>query len=201
MATKKAQSMVGTLKARLVGATPLVMHRAQLLADPISEVSRAMKKISAKGTRKTDEDHEEMARLEWLGGLYWGEEQGYHIPGDNVRKALIEAGRLRKQGKAIERYVEVSDAKLIFAGADLAPAELYGSANRAYISRESAQVGGRRVMRTRPIFRRWEADVEITFLPGQIDEETVRDLLDSAGRYIGVCERSFRRWGRFSVKT
>ena len=57
-----------TLKARLTGLVPLILHNARL-ADPLDPISKAMKTVSSK-RKKTDADFEELARLEFEGGLY-----------------------------------------------------------------------------------------------------------------------------------
>ena len=50
------------------GGSPLVMHNERL-ADPLDEYVRDIAKLSRK-RQKTEADHLEIARLEFLGGLY-----------------------------------------------------------------------------------------------------------------------------------
>src|ERR1700748_2033656 len=50
------------------GCTPLVIHNVRL-ANPLDSYTRAIKAISSKRS-KTEDDHAEMMRLEWEGGLY-----------------------------------------------------------------------------------------------------------------------------------
>lgn len=53
----------------LTGVTPLLVHNARL-ADPLDPIVRQTKPISGKRS-KTEEDHLELARLEFIGGLYY----------------------------------------------------------------------------------------------------------------------------------
>jgi len=63
-------------------------------------------------------------------------------------------------------------------------------------------------IRIRPMWRKWEADVTVEFDADMITPESVVNLLDRAGRQVGVGEgRPFSKnsvgqgWGTFTVKT
>jgi hypothetical protein len=63
-------------------------------------------------------------------------------------------------------------------------------------------------IRIRPMWREWEADVTVEFDADMITPESVVNLLDRAGRQVGVGEgRPFSKnstgqgWGTFTVKT
>jgi hypothetical protein len=63
-------------------------------------------------------------------------------------------------------------------------------------------------IRIRPMWREWEADVTVEFDADMITAESVVNLLDRAGRQVGVGEgRPFSKnsvgqgWGTFTVKT
>lgn len=63
-------------------------------------------------------------------------------------------------------------------------------------------------IRIRPMWREWEADVSIEFDADMITPESVVNLLDRAGRQVGVGEgRPFSKnsvgqgWGTFQVVT
>ena len=62
-------------------------------------------------------------------------------------------------------------------------------------------------IRIRPMWREWEADVTVEFDADMITAESVVNLLDRAGRQVGVGEgRPFSKnsvgqgWGTFTVK-
>jgi hypothetical protein len=57
-------------KVKITGQRALLMHNAQL-ADPLHPTTRRIKQLTAIGSSKrSDEEHQELARLEFHGGLY-----------------------------------------------------------------------------------------------------------------------------------
>jgi hypothetical protein len=61
-----------------------------------------------------------------------------------------------------------------------------------------AKAGTSRVIRTRPIFREWSAELVVKFLPSLLNEKDVRSFLVTAGEQIGLLDWR-PRFGRFSV--
>ena len=57
-----------SIKVRLIGDRPLLMHSGRL-ADPLDDIVGDLAKITGKRV-KTSADHEEIARVEWHGGLW-----------------------------------------------------------------------------------------------------------------------------------
>lgn len=51
-----------TIRFRLTGATPLIMH-ADTMVDPFHPLTREKKKLTAKKSNKTDDDLRRIARL------------------------------------------------------------------------------------------------------------------------------------------
>lgn len=126
------------IKLTITGTSPLLVHNIRL-ANPLDPIAREMKTISAK-RKKTDEDHELLARLEFEGGLYWTDDIGPYIPGVNVEKALVEGGRITKQGKQVERGLFVSDNEipLLYSG----PRDVKGLwADQSFVSTMAVKVG------------------------------------------------------------
>ena len=66
-----------------------LMHNGQL-SDPLNEWTKAKKKITDK-KKKTDADHEEVSRLEWMGGLYLFNGAPC-IPREAIKATLLRAG-------------------------------------------------------------------------------------------------------------
>ena len=91
---KEESNQMEEVTYRIVGepGEPLIMHNSQL-ANPLNEFTKAMKELTPK-LKKTDQQHADIARLEWRGGLYWNETDGPYLPGLNVRRALLDAARL-----------------------------------------------------------------------------------------------------------
>jgi hypothetical protein len=88
---------VETIRLRLVGAAPLLMHSGAL-AEPLDERSINLAAVTSK-RMKTRADHEEISRLEWSGGL-WLHDERPCLPALAVKAAVVDAARTRKKGKA-----------------------------------------------------------------------------------------------------
>lgn len=180
------------VRMTLEGTAPLLCHNVRL-ANPLDPIVRAMKEISSK-RKKTDEDLERLARLEFEGGLYL-DEAGPYIPGANVEKCLVEAGRITRQGKQVERGLFVTDMEvpLLYRG-PRDPEGLWADLN--FRSMMSVRVGMARVMRCRPIFSEWRLEVNATMDPAQLNLDTLETILTDAGQMVGLAEHR-PRYGRF----
>lgn len=178
------------------GTTPLLMHNARL-SNPLDEVAKAMKRISAKRT-KTEEDYAEMARLEHSGGLYFDTDIGPYLPGQNFERCLVDAARITKSGKKIERgvFVETNVNPVFYEG----PRDVSGLwDNENFRHSASVKVGQVRVTRTRPQFRTWKVDAEGEYDATVINLEELREIAGTAGRMIGLGDWR-PRYGRFSAE-
>jgi hypothetical protein len=171
----------------------MLMHNGQL-ADPMNAFSRALKAITGKRS-KTDADYEEMARIEFLGGLYMGK-TGPVIPPQNVRGMLIHAARKRKEGKLCEAGVFIlQNSELEYDGPRNADA-LWE--DESFRDRAIVVVGRNRVARTRPIFNEWVAKVKVTYDDDVLNEGQLDEWFSIAGSIIG--QGDYRPlYGRFEV--
>jgi len=188
--------MIEKLTFRIQGMAPLIMHNGQL-ADPGNEWARAIKEISSKRA-KTAADYEEMARLEWMGSLYLSQ-QGPIIPGRVLEGALIgKGGAARKQrmGKqaAVGLYV-VKNFPLEYDGSK-DPNELW--LDERFRSKELVNVQTSKVVRTRPIFEEWAADVHFEIDTDFVNVEDAKLWMDIAGRECGLMDWR-PKFGRFEV--
>jgi hypothetical protein len=183
------------VKLTLTGTAPILMHNARL-ADPLDSYTKLLKTVSSKRT-KTDDDHEEMARIEFLGGLYCDETMGPYIPGVNLHQCLIEGAKLTRRGRHVERGVVVMEEQLLLAySGPRTPDELYADKN--FRSRLSVGVTTSRVMRTRPKFPQWALEAHLVVDTGQLDLNDIGEIAETAGLMIGLGD--YRpRYGRFDV--
>jgi len=167
------------------GRSPLIMHNGRLV-DPLDTITKKIKEVSSKRA-KTDEDHEEMAKLEWLGGIYFDASVGPFVPAPNMLKCLIEGARLNKSGKQIERgvFLETITIPLVYDG----PREL----ETLYITtgfrhRVPVTIGKAKVMRTRPIFNEWGLRAHGMFDGSVINFANLQTAARMAGQMIGLCD-------------
>jgi hypothetical protein len=183
------------VRITITGIEPLLMH-SDRLSDPLDPSAMALREVTKKRV-KTDDDHREMARLEWRGSLYWSERSGVHIPGRNIEKCFIEGARISRAGRQVERglFVLTNEAPLSYDG----PKEMDALwLDERFRDRRSVGVGPRRVMRTRPIFPDWSVDVEAELDTSVLGMEELRRIASEAGRQIGLGD--FRpRYGRFTA--
>jgi len=175
------------------GGTPLVLHNERL-ADPLDEYTRAVSRI-AKKKNKTDADHLEIGRLEFLGGLYV-DNRGPCLPAFNILRCLQEAAKRTKRGRDVLRGVSpiLQTASLAYKG-PRNPEEMWRSGQ--YALRKSVGVKGNRTMRTRPIFVDWSAVLPMQVDPTIFDPDVLAAIWKDAGIYEGMCEMR-PIYGRFS---
>jgi hypothetical protein len=183
------------VRITLTGTAPLLMHNVRL-ANPLDPIARAMKETSGK-RKKTDEDLERLARLEFEGGLYC-DAAGPYLPGANIEKCIVEGARVTRQGKQVERGLFVTDNEvpLLYNG-PRTPDELW--ANEEYRSMMAVKVGQARVMRCRPIFRSWTMEANAEMDGAQLNLSTLQSIASDAGAMVGLGD--YRpRYGRFEVE-
>jgi hypothetical protein len=186
-----------TINLRLNGVSPGLLTHNERLASKLDPIARELSAISSK-RKKTDDDLAEMARLEFIGGLYVTDDGLVGLPAWNVFKSLQEGARLNKLGKAVERAV-------LPIGRDVLPIKHDGpnTAEAMWAAgcfdQRSVKVSTSKVTRTRPHFTNWSLDA--TFA---VDTEILRfdefELIAyNAGRLVGVGD--YRpRFGRFDVE-
>jgi hypothetical protein len=181
----------------ITGTTTLLMH-ADTLADPLAPETKAFKKTSGKRV-KTDDDHLEMARLEYLAGLYVVDGLGIAVPSRNLTKCLIEGARITKSGAKVERGLTMTatDFPLVYDG-PTDPEEL--QRNRRFVSRMTVKVGTARTVRCRPQFIDWAFTATAMVDPTVLSPDELGDIASNAGQMIGLGDyRKGGGFGRFSA--
>jgi hypothetical protein len=180
----------------LTGTHTLLMHNAQL-SNPLNPFTKRLAEVTSK-RGKTEEDHLEIARREWDGGLYYDPEIGPYIPGQNVERALLDSARMNRLGKSIERGV--------FVMTDLIPLQYAGPRDIAQLREDasfrhmaSVKVTTSRTMRCRPMFREWSLTAEGYLDETQIELIDLRRIAERAGRLIGLGDWR-PRFGRFDAQ-
>lgn len=182
-----------TLKYQLTGDAPLIMHNG-LMADPGYRYTKEMKAISSKG-KKTDADHEEMARIEFYGGLYMTQD-GPIIPLHVIESVVVAGAKKTKEGpKAKSGVFCLKDARLEYAGPRTA-AELWAANNFRFSA--LVRVTTSRIVRTRPIFKEWSAVVELSIEDTVVSPNSVDTWMSAAGTQVGIGDWRPQH-GRFSA--
>lgn len=183
------------IKVTLTGVGPMLMHNERL-ANPLDPISRKMKEITSK-RKKTDDDIDDLARLEFEGGLYWDEDTGPYLPSWNVKRSIQDGAKLNKLGRAIERSLTplVRSCPLRYQG----PRDVEGLYNGNYHDTRSVKVGTSKVSRTRPRFDVWAIELRCDLATEILNLAEFEQVARNAGLMVGIGD--FRqRFGRYDVK-
>jgi len=131
-----------------------------------------MKAVSSK-RKKTDADLDELARLEWLAGLYRSGDQ-LVIPDYVLESTMIGGAKKSKRGPQAKCGLFFAEhAVLNFTGkpdaiTDDTLAEMFESGDFTHTI--GVRVGMAKVMRTRPIFRGWSLEATAQYDPDRAEQ-------------------------------
>lgn len=184
------------ISIEMTGTSPILMHNPRMV-DPEFDLNRQIKTLTSK-RKKTDEDNKQVERLEWYGGLY--EEAGVVVqPTSKPRKCIINAAKISKLGKSIERALSFSslNVPLIYEG----PKEIDALfADRRFHSRLSVGIGGKRVMRVRPQFYPWALRINGLFVEDAgLNFDEFERIVELAGLVEGIGDNRVNGYGRFTA--
>lgn len=187
--------MDSSMKVRITGKSPLLMHNARRLANPLDPLTKEIKAITSK-RKKTDEDYAQLFWLEWQGGLYWSSHHGVALPGENVEAALIEAARIMRAGAKLERAFRVLEdfCPLVYKGPK-DPQDLYESGEFSDV--RQVGVNNALCMRCRPIFKEWAFEATLLYGSETVNKGDLEAALNHAGELTGLGD--YRpRYGKFT---
>lgn len=178
----------------LTGTTALLMHNSRL-SNPLDPATKAVRKYTSK-RKKTDEDHEMIARLEFAGGLYLDPDVGPYIPGENIARCLVDGAKLTKMGVKVTRGVFIStDVNPLSYQGPRDDEGLWKAGNRHMAS---VKVGTSRMMRCRPWFPTWSVQADGMLDPSVLELDDLSTIADNAGSLIGLGDWR-PRFGRFTA--
>lgn len=181
-----------SLTFKIQGVSPLLMHNGRL-ADPMNEFARSLKAITGKRD-KTDADYEEMARVEWYGGMYTDNGKPC-IPGEVIEAVLITAAKKTKRGKQVMGGLYCPENALLEFDGPQDLEERWADANSRLTC--GCKIGKNRVMRTRPRFNEWALEFTVMYDPHQLNESAIKEIVNTAGE-MGLCDWR-PKFGRFVV--
>lgn len=177
------------------GVCPLLMHNVQLV-DPLNKWSKKIKEISSK-RKKTEEDLQLLKKYEWFGGLYLNDDEKRVImPSRCIEAALIEGAKKKRKGKDFKSSVFCLEDSLLKYKGPKEPEKLWEDGN--FILTRPVNINRNKIMRTRPMFNKWSLECEIAFFPEVVDEVSVDNAMNTAGKLIGLGDWR-PRFGRFEV--
>lgn len=187
-----------TVNIRLSGVEgSMLLTHNERLASKLDPIARQMTDISSK-RKKTDDDYDELAHLEMLGGVYETDDGQVGIPVWNVFRSLQDGAKLNKLGRSVERGVVPIGADITAIKHDGPPtAEAMWRAG--CFDQRSVKVGMSKVTRTRPAFRNWVVEVSFALDTEILNLGDFRMVAENAGRLAGLGD--YRpRFGRYDVE-
>lgn len=172
-----------TLRYQLTSSAPLLMHNGQM-ANPLNKWAKLMKQTSSKRA-KTDADHEEMARIEFLASLYMAPE-GPVLPSFVLDATLVNGAKKSKEGMAAKSGAFCLEHALLEYDGPRTAEELWADEQFRHVS--LVRVGTAKVVRTRPVFNEWRAVVSVNIEDTIINPARVDDWWKVAGTQVGMCD-------------
>jgi len=186
--------MYTKLKITLKGNGPMLMHNGDL-ANPMNSTAKAMKKISSK-RKKVDADYEELAKLEFFGGLYLNKERQVVLPAYLLKAVIVNGAKKHREGPAAKPGLfVVGNPRLQYDG----PQDVDGLwENESFRDQRMVAIQRNKILRTRPIFEDWSVEFEVEINPDLVQSEMVARWIESAGFECGIgdCRPEF---GRFTA--
>ena len=189
---------------RIRGTAPLVMNKfshkqKQKMMEDMARPANQKKAKSARPPRNYEEDYENAQHKSETG---WN-----GIPCPAFRAAMIDACRAANivMTRAKMSVFILPDG---FDKEDGTPLVKIISGTPERLQSLVRNDNGGADIRVRPMWREWECDVSIEYDADMISLDSVVNLLDRAGRQVGVCEgRPFSKdsvgqgWGTFAVSS
>lgn len=186
------------------GGSPLVQHNERL-ADPLDPITREIAKISKK-RGKSEADHLEIGRLEFLGGLYTdpplelsmnGSTPAPGLPAWNIIRCLQDGGKRHKKGADVLRGIHpIPQHVLIEYDGPSDPHEMWTDGR--FVLRKTVGIQRSRTVRSRPIFVDWQLALPVEVDPTVFDLDVLATIWKDAGNYAGIGEMR-PIYGRFNA--
>lgn len=179
---------IRSLNVTITGMNPLLQNNPQTV-DRFNDYTRAMAKINAKKTRRTDEDYRDLQDIEVRAKIYWDENLGIYVPGTWVSAAIAAASfKKAKISKADIRgsvFVEDDKIKLQYENMNLVkkPEDIVG--NPIFRLNMTLKQGQVRVVKAVPIFHKWSFGTKVEFDDKLVDESSLVDIIKHASLYGG----------------
>lgn len=176
-------SLPYTVSVAIQGVCPILFHRWNV--EAVETKAKAAKGSAAK---KTDD-------LESY--LYRDGNGMICLPGEYLRQAIIMAAKFKQDPRSPRKSAMDLFKAAVVSLTDLAP---LGAKEPDFLDRRRVMVQRQGITRTRPAMNTgWKAEIELMInLPEYVNETLLRQVLDDAGRLVGVGD--FRpTYGRFTV--
>lgn len=185
------------LVIEIEGIAPLVMHNGRL-ANPRDSYAKRLKEISGK-RKKVDSDYEDMAQIEFEGGLYLNADSKPCIPAPVIESMLVEGAKMQRKGKAVKAGIFCPEQNYALKYKGPKTVEELWNDDR-FVLEALVRVSTSRIVRTRPQFPDWSLTFDVFYNDTVLNKKDVDSILADAGQFVGLCDWRPRN-GRFDVKS
>jgi len=192
-----------TLEIFIEGVTPLILNNARR-ASPLDKYNKLIKQITSK-RKKTDDDYEEILKLQWEASLYWDDKLGVHMPWENMYSMLLKAAKKHKLGTKMAAF----DFSKNFIGF---PIDFPNSKNLEKLRADPenklvklVNVQRSKTLTCRSIFKEWSMSFNFDVNVSLIDLNDVKTIIATAAEEVGMGEWRASAptpgpYGKFTIK-
>ena len=169
---------------KITGTKPLLQN------NPAGALNRGETTIKVKKIPTAEEEAER--------GAYKNDDGTLYHPAQAFRSAILGAAKGRKIGKAFATTVVKGSVFVTHDRADLYDPETGEALSDYEIDERSVVIQRNRVLRARPLHKKWACDIEVEYNDEFITGDQVQFMLSLAGESIGIGD--YRPlFGRFKV--
>lgn len=172
----------------ITGSTALLQNNPQTV-DRFNTFAKRMKEITAKGTRRTDDDYLEMRDLEMQSKVYFDDKLGVYVPAGWLAEAVATAAfKVAKISKANIRgalFVTAEKIKLAYRDSSKVKKIADIVKNPAFRQMLTLPQGQVRVVKAFPIFQGWSFEAGVEFDDKIIDPDSLTRVVEHTARYTG----------------
>ena len=180
-------------KVKIKGVTPYMQHR---MDDQKLEDWEKNRKLIIE---RDDIAEEDAKRAEFHS---YNDKEGFYIPTEHIRGALINAGAMVKSkvGNSRKSMKNIVAGMFFIAEEKIRLPSEYEIDKRSAVNRNIKA----RIICIRPKWNKWEALFTLQVDNDTITKETIKEIISNAGKYIGI--GSFRptnngMFGRFELSS
>ena len=180
-----------TAAFHVIGTSPLLMHSTKGMEREGSSAP----KMSKKKIPSAQEEAE--------AGTYRDSDGNLYLPCIFFRQALVSAGKGRKIGKQFATTLFKGSVFDADRGVPLVNPSTGEIIEEYAIDERPVVIGKARVLRARPRFDEWSADVLLDYDEEAIQPAEILDALTAAGKRVGVGDYRAEKggwFGRFRVE-
>lgn len=178
-----------TMTVHIEGYSPLLQNNPQTV-DRFNVYAKAMARINAKKTKRTDDDYLELRNIEMRSKIYWDDAlKCIYIPSTWITAAIAKNSfkvcKVSKDG--IRGAVFANQDRLPLVYRDMkkvkTPEDIVGNDNFRLMM--TLKQGPVRVCKAVPIFHDWSFSCGLDFDDKEIDPDSLEHTLQHAAKYGG----------------